>query len=106
MSKKPALPAELMARHLDYRTARPQQAAWLTARQRFADQQHHEALRIVRRIEQRQEVERLIRDSRDWMRPPGDQAPSRARGILPMAAAVAASVMIGGLAVVLGRVIG
>jgi len=105
MSKKPALPAELMARHLDYRTARPQQAAWLTAGQRWADQQHHEALRIVQRIEQRQAVERMTRESREWMRPT-DPARRWTRRMLPVAAGAAAAGLIGVLAVVLGRVIG
>jgi hypothetical protein len=99
MSKKPALPAELMAHHLSYRHTRPRQAGYLTDPQRFADQQHHEALRIVQRIEQRQAIARAIRTSEQWARPPAPDPWRR------LALWVALAGIIPGAALLLGAVL-
>lgn len=72
----PKAPAELMARHLHYRGAPLQQAAYLSAYERWQDQQHHEALQVVARIHQRKEMEAMIRRSGEQVRAP---APNRLR---------------------------
>ena len=60
MSKKPALPAELMAHHLNYRFCGPQ------AEPRVPQGKSAEALLIVQRIRQRQACEQAIRASAEW----------------------------------------
>lgn len=65
----PKAPAELMARHLHYRGVHPHGVP-LSAAMRFADQQHHEALLVVARIHQRQEMEAMIRRSGEQVRAP------------------------------------
>ena len=93
MSKKPILPAELMAHHLDYRASGPQ------AEPRCPQGKSAEALLIVQRIHQRQAYARAIRASEEWNRPP---EPDRIRRLAVRVGLALAALAAGALLVLEG----